>query len=123
MDVALLVEVSESSIEDIVYRIDRASLRLSGKLPIWLCTMFFTAMGDEIVGSPKLPEKQQVTEQNFQTLGVDSTGVWRTREGMMTEARGILEDLTAPRYRNTIIYAHYATVRNYRVGIEEKRRP
>ncbi len=126
VDADVQLEITPESIEEIYYRIDQVGKKLEddakGKLfPLWLATIFFSAMGEEIVGSPKLaigdrPAITQTVDQSFQTIGVDNSGVWRTRQGMMTGVRVILEELITARYRNTIIYCHYAVIRNYRLG-------
>jgi hypothetical protein len=115
-DAKVEMTVDERGIEEIYYQIDQASMRLPGKLPLWLATLFFSAMGEEIVGSPKLLDLKQVLNQSYQTIGVDNSGVWKTRAGMMSAVRQVLEGLLSPRYRNTVIHCLQAVVRNYKMA-------
>ena len=48
----------------------------------------------------------------FYTQGVDSTGAWNSKTGMMLKLRAELEDLASE--QNTIVYLNHVVLQNFR---------
>lgn len=107
------LELTEDSVEETLYRIEQASLKLPGKLPLWLATFFFTAMGERLVGSPKMQEIRRIEGVMLQELIVDSSGIFRSRDGMLAGSRSLLEGLVDRGHRFTLIYLHQVQIKNY----------
>ena len=106
--------LSPDAVEDVLYRINRVGVTMTGVYPIWHAKIVFSGLGDRMLGSGgKVLEIKgaDADDQFFQTEGFDSSGVWPTYLGMMNSLKTLLEGYAET--PNTIVYLHYVKLLNF----------
>lgn len=104
--------VEPGTVEDIMYRIRKEAGKMSGKFPYWMIVMAFSAMGERLVGyDNRVLKASDPDAMHFQTNGIDSTGLFHSRNGALDAAETILEDLADE--KNTMVWLHHARIMNF----------
>jgi hypothetical protein len=113
LSVSIGLELSESNLEEILYRVSQAARVIAGRsrhrYANWMTSFYISSLAPDIKGYGF--EKLATPDPDawrFQTQGILPTGLWSSRVSMHEKARAILE--TEMSAEHTIIYVHYATV-------------
>ena len=105
--------LTEGSVEEIIYRVNRTGTWMPGVYGIWYGEIAITALGEHLVGSrPRLLEMPGDPDAMFfQTEGYDNTGIWNSYDEMIERLRALLEDLA--RSPRTVVHLHTVRLLNF----------
>ena len=104
--------VTGFTLEDILYKVRRVLKKMSGRYTIWIAALAFSAMGERLVGyGNRVLQSTHADAHEFQTQGIESTGVFLSQQGMMEALEGVLLDLSDE--DKTIVYLHWVKIMNY----------
>lgn len=109
--------LTPSNVEQILYKVDQKLQRFAGRFPLWSAYLTASAYGEKLFGSgAKTLELSPDNEPDedaifFQAQGFESTGVWRTLEGMRGKLRSLLEEFAEA--ERTIVYVWWIIIRNF----------
>jgi len=110
--------VRTDTVESILYKIRKASSRMSDAFSMWMTTLIVSAMGERLVGSGiHVLKAKDADASMFQTQGYEPTGVRTTRHSMLIATEEVLLDLASE--QRTVIYCHAAKIANFSRKIEE----
>lgn len=105
-------EVNEGSIESIMYKVRKAASRMSDFYPIWMGVLVFTGMGERLIGyGNRVLDAQDPDAAQFQTQGIESTGVRPTVDGMLISIEDLLTEYADEEY--TVVFCEHIKVMNY----------
>jgi hypothetical protein len=105
-------EVTESSVESIMYRVRRAAATLPGNLPIWMGVCVFTGMGERLIGyGNRVLNAADPDAAQFQTQGIESTGVLSSVEGMLIGIEDLLTEYAAEEF--TVVFCEHIKLMNF----------
>ena len=105
-------EVTEGSVEQIMYKVRKAAQGMSGFYPIWLGVLVFTGMGERLIGyGNRVLDAQDPDAAQFQTQGIESTGILPTVEGMLMGIEDLLTEYADEEY--TVVFCEHIKVMNF----------
>jgi len=106
--------VNEETVEQILYDIERQAKRMpEGIWPLWMARFDFTFMGERLLGyGMRVLVDPDPMASAFYTQGVDSTGAWNSKAGMLLRLRAELEELASE--QNTVVYLNHVVLQNFR---------
>ena len=107
--------VNEETVEDILYKVEQQAKRMpEGVWPMWMARFDFTFMGERLIGyGMRVLVDPDPMASAFYTMGVDSTGVWNSKQGMLLRLRSELEELASE--QNTVVYLNHVVLQNFRM--------
>ncbi len=95
-----------------MYKVRKAGAQLSGFYPIWMGVLVFTGMGERLIGyGNRVLDAQDPDAAQFQTQGIESTGILPTAEGMLIGIEELLTEYAAEEY--TVVFCEHIKVMNY----------
>lgn len=105
-------EVTEGTIESIMYQVKNAAAKMSGRYPIWMGVLVFTGMGERLIGyGNRVLDAADPDAAQFQTQGIESTGILPTAKGMLLSIEETLNDYAAEEY--TVVYCEHIKLMNF----------
>lgn len=106
------MEVTERSVETIMYKVNQTAARMPGNLPIWLGVLVFTGMGERLIGyGNRVLDAADPDASQFQTQGIESTGIRPTARGMVMGIENLLNEYAAEEY--TVVYCEHIKLMNF----------
>jgi hypothetical protein len=109
--------VTEETVEEILYKVNQAAKRLSGRR-IWLATTISSSLGDRSAGGSgqRVLNSADPFAFKFQPEQYDSTGVHNTRDQMMGAFERLLNEW-ADSDQRSLVYLHSVLVMHWTVRI------
>lgn len=106
--------VNEETVEEILYNIEQQAKRMPESIwPLWMARFDFTFMGERLIGyGMRVLVDPDPMASTFYTQGVDSTGAWNSKRGMMLRLRSELEELASE--QNTVVYLNHVVLQNFK---------
>ncbi len=105
-------ELTPETVEPIMYKVRKAASKLPGIHPIWMGITVFTGMGERLIGyGNRVLDANDRDAAQFQTQGIESTGVRSTPTGMLMAIEDILEDYASEAF--TVVFCEHIKVMNF----------
>lgn len=105
-------EVNEGSIEGIMYRVRKVASTMPGNLPIWMGVCVFTGMGERLIGyGNRVLNAADLDAAQFQTQGIESTGVLSSVQGMLIGIEDLLTEYAAEEF--TVVFCEHIKLMNF----------
>ncbi len=106
-------EVTESTVEQIMYEVKMALAKMSGSYPIWMGVVVFTGMGERLIGyGNRVLDASDPDAAQFQTQGIESTGILPHPKAMLLSIEEILNDYASEEY--TVVYCEHIKLLNFK---------
>lgn len=105
-------QLREDNVEEILWQVEQAARSIASHLPNWLGVLAFAGMGERLIGyGNRVLSSKDPDAGSFQTQGIESTGIQRTREGMLRALRDILEEYAGE--QRTVVHLYYVKIQTF----------
>ena len=105
--------VTTRSVEEIMYKVNQVGRSMSGRFSLWHAGVVLSGLGDKILGSGGrlLQKSGDPDAPNFQVQAFDSSGVWKSYEGMRQALETLLEGFA--NIPHMVVFLHNVKIMNF----------
>ncbi len=105
------IMLDDAGVEEAMYQIEQAALKLPGRRYFWICTFTMAGMGERLIGyGNRVLQANHPDAHHFQ-IAVESSGVSSSKERMLVLSRETLEQYASEEY--TLVMLLSFTVQNF----------